>query len=120
MPLSPIKRLWDHGTQLVPLESHVAKVLRDVGGYLLYREAYHGSEPVVSRVHWYESLGAYSWRLALREGETVAENWREVAQYPTFAESDAAARRHVRRHAVAVADGEEWCAFPAESATPMR
>jgi len=111
MPLTPIQTRWDDGVTLRPLESKVARVLRDVGGYLLYRECYSGSEPSVSRVHWYVSLGSYPWRVSLKEG-TVAETWHEVEQYPTFHEADAAARRHVRRCACAVPDGTDWKAAP--------
>lgn len=113
--------MWDHGPSLVPLETHVARVLRDVGGYLLYREAYFGTEPYVSRVHYYESIGSYPWRLALRQSGASSNSWREVAQYPAFAEADAAARRHVRQGAVAVGRGEEWRASPPDKAlSPAR
>jgi hypothetical protein len=66
---------------------------------------------MVSRVHRFERFGEYPWHVSLREG-SVADNWREVEHYPTFREADAAARRYVRRYAVAVPDGDEWKASP--------
>jgi hypothetical protein len=113
MPLTPIQRLWEHGSRFHPLDKHVAKLLRDVGGWAVYRDGYLARCPMVVRVHWYESFGCYPWRVSLREASTVAEVWREVEQYPTFREADAAARRFVRRNAVATSSGEdEWKAYP--------
>jgi len=112
MPLSSIQRLWEVGTERKPLLSNVARVLRDVGGWLVYRDGYWGRGRMVSRVHHYkDNIGSYPWRVSLRD--SVAENeWREVDQKPTFAEADAAAKRYVRNGATADARGDEWVAVP--------
>ena len=112
MPLSSIQRLWEIGTDRKPIESNVARVIRDVGGWLVYRDGYWGRGPMITRVHYYkDNVGSYPWRVSLHESG-ANETWREVNQVPTFAEAEAAARRYVRQDASASPRGDGWVAVP--------
>ena len=49
MPLSPIQRKWEYADKYQPLESNAARVLKDVGGWAVYRLSYHDVHAVHER-----------------------------------------------------------------------